>query len=494
MMRHLFCILLTFFLTNCSDKQKTTVDNSLVLAKVGSKNITIQDFIRRAEYTIRPKYCRRGNYIHKKIILNSLIAEKILSLEIEKNNNKKLNNVNFDLFLKGRKEQAMRQLHYNDNFFEKVNLEKEEINQYLNLSRRSVQLNYINLPGIDMVKKVQYLISENITLDSIYQALWEGNTPQKNVKWLDRESDQILDVIFKEDLKVGQIIGPLETGDSSFLMMQVTGWIDQPAITESQKELNRNDVIEKLTEQSAKKAHSEWVKSLMSNKSITFNKDIFKIYSKYAGDFYLKKEDEKKEAINDVIWDQVENNDQKKIIDLDKENILDLESTLFSYKGNDWSVKKFHEELKSHPLVFRKKKMGKSQFPSQLRLAIADFIRNKEITSECYKLGIDNNWVVKSNVDMWRDAFSSQNYMDVGNQSEKEKLNLYNPIVDSLQSIYSPEIKINIDAFENIELSSTDMMVTQSGVPYPIVVPSFPILTDDSKLNYGEKMELPDEN
>ena len=345
-----------------------------------------------------------------------------------------------------------------------------------------------------MVKKVQYLISENITLDSIYQALWEGNTPQKNVKWLDRESDQILDVIFKEDLKVGQIIGPLETGDSSFLMMQVTGWIDQPAITESQKELNRNDVIEKLTEQSAKKAHSEWVKSLMSNKSITFNKDIFKIYSKYAGDFYLKKEDEKKEAINDVIWDQVENNDQKKIIDLDKENILDLESTLFSYKGNDWSVKKFHEELKSHPLVFRKKKMGKSQFPSQLRLAIADFIRNKEITSECYKLGIDNNWVVKSNVDMWRDAFSSQNYMDVGNQSEKEKLNLYNPIVDSLQSIYSPEIKINIDALENIELSSTDMMVTQSGVPYPIVVPSFPILTDDSKLNYGDKMELPDEN
>ena len=494
MMRHLFCILLTFFLTNCSDKQKTIFDNSLVLAKVRSKNITIQDFIRRAEYTIRPKYCRRGNYIHKKIILNSLIAEKILSLEIEKNNSEKLNDINFNLFLKGRKEQAMRQLHYNNNFFEKVNLEKEEINQYLKLSRRSVQLNYINLPGIDMVKKVQYLISENITLDSIYQALWEGNTPQKNIKWLDRESDQILDVIFKDDLKVGQIIGPLETGDSSFLMMQVTGWIDQPAITESQKELNRNDVIEKLTEQSAKKAHSEWVKSLMSNKSIIFNKDIFKIYSKYAGDYYLKKEDEKKEAINDVIWDQVENNDQKEIIDLDKENLLDLKSTLFSYKGNDWSVKKFHEELKSHPLVFRKKKMGKSQFPSQLRLAIADFIRNKEITSECYKLGIDNIWVVKSNVDMWRDAFLSQNYMDVSGRSEKEKLKLYNPIVDSLQSIYSPEIKINIDAFENIELSSTDMMVTQSGVPYPIVVPSFPILTDDSKLNYGEKMELSDEN
>mgnify|MGYP007000315145 len=163
-----------------------------------------------------------------------------------------------------------------------------------------------------------------------------GNTPQKNIKWLDRESDQILDVIFKNDLKVGQIIGPLETGDSSFLMMQITGWIDQPPITESQKELNRNDVIEKLKEKNANKTHSDWVKSLMSNKSITFNKDIFKIYSKYAGDYYLKKEEDKKEAINDVIWDQVENIDQKEIIDLDKENILDLESTLFSYNGNDW--------------------------------------------------------------------------------------------------------------------------------------------------------------
>ena len=37
-------------------------------AQVGEKIITKQDFIRRAEYTIRPDYCRQSNYIHKKII------------------------------------------------------------------------------------------------------------------------------------------------------------------------------------------------------------------------------------------------------------------------------------------------------------------------------------------------------------------------------------------------------------------------------------------
>ena len=42
------------------------------------------------------------------------------------------------------------------------------------------------------------------------------------------------------------------------------------------------------------------------------------------------------------------------------------------------------------------------------------------------------------------------------------------------------------DAFEKIKLTQTDMMVIQRGVPYPIMVPSFPVLTSDSKLNYGK--------
>jgi hypothetical protein len=49
-----------------------------------------------------------------------------------------------------------------------------------------------------------------------------------------------------------------------------------------------------------------------------------------------------------------------------------------------------------------------------------------------------------------------------------------------------------MDAFESIELTATDMMVTQRGVPFPTVVPSFPIITTDSRLDYGSKSNLDD--
>ena len=64
-----------------------------------------------------------------------------------------------------------------------------------------------------------------------------------------------------------------------------------------------------------------------------------------------------------------------------------------------------------------------------------------------------------------------------------------NPLIDSLQNIYSDKIKINMEVFEKVELTKTDMMVTQRGVPYPILVPSFPILTTDDRLDFGSKIK-----
>ena len=55
-----------------------------VIAHIGDKVITVQDFIERAEYTPRPLYCKGNSTIDKRIILNTLIGEKLFSMEMKK--------------------------------------------------------------------------------------------------------------------------------------------------------------------------------------------------------------------------------------------------------------------------------------------------------------------------------------------------------------------------------------------------------------------------
>ena len=224
------------------------------------------------------------------------------------------------------------------------------------------------------------------------------------------------------------------------------------------------------------------------------NSDIFYQYAEQAADYFFKIDASKKKMLNQVLW-----NDQEiygDVVEFDLEgNNIDPGSIILNYDGKPWTVEELNHQLKSHPFVFRKRKMNRSEFPEQLRLAIADLIRDMEITRECYKKGIDKNWSVSLNYSMWQDVSKSKKYVsslrEENKQIKKQEgwLAFMNPKVDSLQHIYSDLIKINMDAFEKIKLTNTDMMVNQRGVPYPILVPAFPILTSDNRLDYGSRID-----
>ena len=174
MPRSLPCVILIFFISlNCSDNHNLPLSVD-VLARVGDRVITVQDFIRRAEYTIRPVYCRQSNYIHKKIVLNSLIAEKLTAIEMSEKKDDLLQSQYFHNYLTGRKEQSMRQVYYNDNFFSKTVAPDSTIEKLLPLSGRSIEVNYINLPDLDAFNKIQELLKQNFSLPDIYNNIWGG--------------------------------------------------------------------------------------------------------------------------------------------------------------------------------------------------------------------------------------------------------------------------------------------------------------------------------
>ena len=65
-----FVLLVLLILASCSNIEKH-YSNEKILAKVGDRVITLDEFIHRAEYTPRPKYCDGDNAYDKRIILYS---------------------------------------------------------------------------------------------------------------------------------------------------------------------------------------------------------------------------------------------------------------------------------------------------------------------------------------------------------------------------------------------------------------------------------------
>ena len=495
-MYRLLNLIIIFGLFSCSGR---VPENNLdILAKVGDRIITKQDFIRRAEYSIRPLYCRQANYIHKKIILNSLIAEKLLALEAEKAKVDLLDNPLFQSFVLGRSEQAMRQLHYYDEFYKQVELDSAAVLNAYKLAGRTVDITFINLPDLNSANTIKNLVMEGISLDSAYTMIWGQHTPPKRqLNWFDKESVDLHKAIFNPDVTKGSIIGPLVPDNKTFLLLQVNGWTDRPAITESEKSLRITDVRKRLRENDAEQKYKEWVQNIMTGKQLELNPNVFPAYAEKVTDIYLQSDSVKQAQYGKFLWADPE-------LDFIRDSLTSapLESfaetdILFHVDNVPWTIQKFHQEIRKHPLVFRKKKMNRGEFQEQLKFAIADLVRNIEITKDCYENKYEQSSTVKLNRELWYDSSIARYYRSI---LFKEMGVLYddpenvairmNPIVDSLQTTYSDQIEIDTDLFESIELTSIDMTVIQHGVPFPKVVPPFPVFTNDNKLDYGHRKEF----
>ena len=483
-LRYLIHVLI--FLIGCQSKFSS--DNQLeILAKIGDRLITRQDYLNRTEYTLRPDYCRGNQYIHKKIILNNLIAEKLLAIEAESVNNQ-INSDNLNAFLKGRKEQAMRQLLYFEKGHNKVLLEEDEINHYFKMAGRTYHVNYFSFPGGAFADSVKRAIDEGMSFNDIYAVNFEGNIPDRDVNWIDNNDVFISDRLFNNEIQKGQVIGPYFLDDGSAFIMEVNGWTDRLNLSEQGNIDRREKVINKLKERKGKLIYKSFIKNIMKGKNIKLNEDIFFPYANAIRDQFFRSREEKETAISNALFEVGE---FLSLEDIRPMNQKYKDLLLFTLNGDNWTVKDFEKNIASHPLVFRKKKMNKTEFSHQFKLAIVDFIQDHYLTKKAYELGLDKTDTIYLNESLWADSFtayqSAKLLMSTQSDSVEQHI-IMKPIIDNLQKKYSPQISINMKLFESIKISSIDMFVTQGNVPYPVIVPSFPSFTNDSYIDYGSKI------
>lgn len=488
-------------LTLQCEKKQEPINKELVLAQVGDKSITVTEFYKRAEYTIRPPYCKLDNYIHKKIILNSLIAEKLFALEAEAANDSVLmNNKNFMDFIKGRREQEMRKYLYRKEGLEKVNLDSSLVKQAYRFAGRTFQVAYFSVNSPLSAELIKKRLESNTDFENIYQqVIGSEKIPEREVNW-DKEGNEVLhNALFMDQKEVGQVIGPIEAEEGMFTTIKILGWNDDIAIGETKVNQRLADVKEKLTREAALNHYAAFAAKIMKGKKVEFVEDTFFQVAELVQPFYMPTKQQKEDSFNRSFWNK--NDDGDNSFDNFVTSFAEIKDQPFlRIDGEIWTVERLRDEIAFHPLVYRKQKFNPKQFPEQFKLAIVDMIRDKYLVEEAYKRGYDKQEPVQRTVDMWVDNSKFLLHMQEYLQNVSSEFNYnteymktikkhLNPYVDSLQTKYSDQIAINTDVFERLKVSRIDMVAMEKNVPYPVTVPSFPVVTDDNRLNYGRKMQ-----
>lgn len=470
-----------------------------ILARVGDKTISLDEFIRRAEYTVRPVYCKNNSNVDKKIILNSLIAEKLLAFEAGENN-PFINKAQVQTYLLSRKEQMMRLYLYNDEVRSKIKLDTNKINTAFKYAGREYQISYVSLQDSLIVKQIEEeIITKKIPFEkTLHENYNLKEIPEKKVAWSKLEHPLVLDSLFSKNHKKGDVVGPLKIEDNHYMFIKINGWTSTPAITAKQIENRYNSVKNTYEEIEAYREYVEYVKKIMNDESLEFNKEVFFALADIFGPEYMNSRKTQEEAFEKGVWDYDSEGMKYRNIKPRLDEIMN--EKLFTFENEGWSVEKFLREIKKHSLVFREKKFPRNKFGEQLQFAILDMVRDESLTKEAYAKGYDKLPGIARDNQMWKDNLNSlyEKYR-ILKETGKDSLFASNyqeviqstlsPYIDSLQSKYSDKIFINTKMFNDIKLTKIDLSVSYANSPFTQVVPNFPLITNDSRLDYGSAVE-----
>ena len=487
-------------LLSCAKKEKDSIPESQVLARMGDRVITKNDFIQRAEYTIRPPYCKNDNYVHKKIVLNSLIAEKLFAMEGD--SSELAQNEKFRHFVQGRQEQAMRQVFFQRHMYDPVELDENELEKVYDKAGREYDIEFVSVDNEQLNDAIEQQVhGQGNSLPNAVRGITGSDSlvmPSRKVTFNPNEIPPVMHALYENEVSKGQTIGPLLVGNQG-LWIYVKGWTEKVAVASQDLQNRSKDVRQYLNYKYAFKKYEKYVRKLMKGKQVNFNRDTFIALVNTLGPVYFPNQSEKEKEISKGMFGKTP---EPSLADSVSMKLGAMEDQpLLTIDGQIWTIRDLDRELMLHPLQFRQKKFPQNQFGEQLKLAIVDLIKDKYITQDAYDEGLDEHPAVKLQRDMWRDAYLASYHRsellnsmgvegDFGNEYLSILENHLNPVVDSLQQKYADVIEINTDLFEDIRLTRIDMFAMYNDQPYAVVVPQFPVLTTDTRLDYGKKLEI----
>jgi hypothetical protein len=234
------------------------------------------------------------------------------------------------------------------------------------------------------------------------------------------------------------------------------------------------------------KLWDEYMLNILKGKKIDYNEEVFFKLAGHAYQYYLDK-------------NQPPDSIELTLSEIPKlEEAVNLKSPFFSIQGDIWTVEDFKRELLSHPLVYRARFSDQKSFNQQFLFAVSDMVRDHFLNKEAYKLSLDTLEDINETVGIWRDSYlaidQQKTILDsalekgiINNEDNSGKLNYWESYLISLQKRYTDSIEIDYKQLKKIKLTNIDVIAVKPGVPYPSIVPGFPIFISSENLEYIKK-------
>ncbi len=424
----LFILLIFFFFNGCN----TPTQHLPVLATVGNKKIYLNEFRDRINYTPDIKF--KTSEKIKLWGINSLIAEKLLSILADKHSDK-----NLQPFLKQQNREAVIESLWKNIILSKIEIPDSIIwNYYIRKNHHRI---------------VKFIIAEDSILAQKIYNLWKkGDVNIDRQALVDTIAYALNNALNKTiyNLPLNTVHRPLKIADSYLLI--------KPLRDYQKKILSRSDYNQ--TFKSLKKEYLEniklerlkkYTKEYFKQQPYLLDKKVFGEFVRFLNKKLFSKNKSPIKSIKNLEFKSLQNEPQW------------TRPVVRFRNGETWSVKKLFDRLKVSPYQVGLK--TEVQFRYSIIKAVRRILDDEMFYKQALKQGQGKTPYVLWQNSMWADNLKANTLL----RSKRLNKGQWIKKLDSLKSTI--DIKVNWMMLDSLKINPTRMMVLKKNFPGRTLVP-----------------------
>ncbi|MBN2572592.1 MAG: peptidylprolyl isomerase [Ignavibacteriales bacterium] len=380
-----------------------------VIAWIGDRTITLQDFKQRFELAPQIRNVNVGTEEQKNRILYTLIAEKLWAIEAE-NTGYDSDDIITHTF-KVMEKMLVRDELYKAEILQKAKADFNELINAMLKSNTILNINFIYSINKDEINDIYIQLISSTPFDSILINRPEKQTQLTPIKvTFGSTSQDIEDSIY--NLKVGSFTKPIET-DNGWLIFRLVSTEDNTPLNNEEFKTREKKLKKIVEDRAISKRYKEFYSEIF--KDLIINSDGYLFWSlsdKIIDELNSRREELKVQEGNKV---ELLSNDFQDIEKLFGEDSLKL--IFIKFEENPITLKEFLRDLTfegfytnySNPDIIRQ----------QLNSRVKRFIELEVFYREAIKRGLQYTPNVKSEIELWRDNYLSNLFkIDILNSVE----------------------------------------------------------------------------